>query len=132
MAHIQFWVPTLLVAVSALRQGLPVRSRIRKQSNYVKMEDFVIFKGTKELAYGEVWSREPVISERKLEKYLNQEGYRYKMNPTKEERQGKKLFDFPEMEFSLPLNINIKISPPQVSSFFQAIGFDSTKDLSPP
>ena len=65
--------------------------------------DFGMFKGTK-LSFDDTWAGNEVISEAALEKRLNKDGLRYKMNRTDKEADAVgPLYDLPAFTVNLPL-----------------------------
>lgn len=95
----------------------------------IKMEDFGLFKGSKTLDYSDFWKDEEVISEVGLEKRLNQDGLRYKMNRTdKEAEEVGNLFGLPGFEVELPLIGKTYFGPPKVANIFEALGFTATSN----
>ena len=106
---------------------LPRRQR-RATRSVMKMEDFGLLKGTP-FSFGEEWKGEEVLSEAKLEKYLNKQGLRYKMNKTEKERAGLKLFNIPTIKFTIPgINVECNIGSPEVESIWEALGFTATSN----
>ena len=98
------------------------------------MEDFGLLKGT-QFDFGKEWTKkgesgpgslEPCLTEATMETYMNENGMRYKMNKTAQEREGLKLFGglLPEFQFTIPgLNVDVNIVAPQVESVWEAFGF---------
>ena len=87
----------------------------------LKMEDFGIMKNTG-IGFEDLWGNNPVISERALEKELNKEGLRYRMNRTEK-----------ECEEVGSLVQDIKIGPivlksPRVTTLWEAMGFTATSN----
>merc|ERR1712078_576373 len=107
----------------------------------LKMEDFGLLKGTV-FDYGREWTKsgmteqqkgslEDCMSEATMEKYMNDNGLRFKMNKTAKEREGLKLFGglLPEFEVNIPiLNVDLKVAAPEVESIWEAIGFTATSN----
>lgn len=94
----------------------------------MKMEDFGLFKGTK-LSFDDEWAGEEVISEAALERRLNKDGLRYKMNRTdKEGDEVGTLFGLPGFNVNLPLIGETYLGPPKVASIWEAIGFTATSN----
>ena len=105
------------------------------------MEDFGLLKGTV-FDYGREWTKsgmteqqkgslEDCMSEATMEKYMNDNGLRFKMNKTAKEREGLKLFGglLPEFEVNIPLlNVDLKVAAPEVESIWEAIGFTATSN----
>mmetsp|Transcript_3722 Transcript_3722/g.9583 ORF Transcript_3722/g.9583 Transcript_3722/m.9583 type:complete len:148 (+) Transcript_3722:26-469(+) len=128
-----WWAYVCVISSAAAFRGLPVSRRLASSRRLVvKAEDFGLFKGT-DLSFSGTWGRDAVISEAKMESYLNENGYRYKLNKTPEERDGQKLFEFPEIQFSIPvLKVDVTIAAPEVASVWEAFGFDSARDVEVP
>ena len=87
----------------------------------LRMEDFGIMKNTG-IGFEDLWGNNPVISERALEKELNKEGLRYRMNRTEK-----------ECEEVGSLVQDIKIGPivlksPRVTTLWEAMGFTATSN----
>eukprot|EP00633_Aureoumbra_lagunensis_P003394 CAMPEP_0197290924 /NCGR_PEP_ID=MMETSP0890-20130614/10317_1 /TAXON_ID=44058 ORGANISM="Aureoumbra lagunensis, Strain CCMP1510" /NCGR_SAMPLE_ID=MMETSP0890 /ASSEMBLY_ACC=CAM_ASM_000533 /LENGTH=210 /DNA_ID=CAMNT_0042763301 /DNA_START=67 /DNA_END=699 /DNA_ORIENTATION=- len=119
-------LPSVTAFTRPSRVALPRTNRVAGRR--IVMEDFGILKGTP-FSFGNEWQGEDAISEVKLEKYLNKEGLRYKMNKTEKERAGLKLFDGPEIKFTIPiLNVDVNITPPEVESIWEALGFAATSN----
>lgn len=94
----------------------------------IKMEDFGFFKGTSK-DFDSLWAGEPAISEAGLEKYLNKEDLRYRMNRTnKEADEVGRLMDLPGIEVNLPLIGKTYLGPPKVASVWEALGFTATSN----
>ena len=71
------------------------------------------------------------MSETTMEKYMNDNGLRFKMNKTAKEREGLKLFGglLPEFEINVPfINVDLKVAAPEVESIWEAIGFTATSN----
>ena len=87
----------------------------------LRMEDFGIMKNTG-IGFEDLWDNNPVISERALEKELNKEDLRYRMNRTEK-----------ECEEVGSLGEDIKIGPivlksPRVATLWEAMGFTATSN----
>lgn len=87
----------------------------------LRMEDFGIMKNTG-IGFEDLWDNNPVISERALEKELNKEDLRYRMNRTEK-----------ECEEIGSLGEDIKIGPivlksPRVATLWEAMGFTATSN----
>lgn len=95
----------------------------------IKMEDFGLFKGKGALDYSSFWEGSEVISEVGIEKRLNQDGLRYRLNRTeKEADEVGRLMDLPGFEVNLPLIGKTYIGPPKVASIWEALGFTATSN----
>jgi len=102
------------------------RSHVR--SNDIKMEDFGLFKGTA-ISFDDTWTGEECISEVGLEKTLNAEGLRYKMNKTVQEAaECEPLFGLPGFTVNLPILGETYLGPPRVDSVWEALGFTATSN----
>merc|ERR1740136_329748 len=92
------------------------------------MEDFNLFKGTG-IGFEDLWDGNDVISEVGLEKSLNKEGLRYRLNKTKEEADAVgNMYDLPGMTVNLPIIGETYIGPPKVESIWEALGFTATSN----
>ncbi|KAJ1445358.1 hypothetical protein M885DRAFT_550221 [Pelagophyceae sp. CCMP2097] len=131
----------LSVGASALSlQRAPLRSAKRAPTRgRVTMEDFGIMAGTK-FSFRDEWAADAnsgkmldCISEVKIEKYMNEQGLRHKMNKTQKERDENNLKlgggIFPEFSFTIPLlNVVVNIGPPETESIWEALGFTATSN----
>lgn len=100
----------------------------RKVGASIKMEDFGFFKGSG-IGFDDLWEGNPAISEVGLEKNLNKEGLRYRMNRTdKEADDVGRLLDLPGFEVTLPLIGKTYLGPPKVASIWEALGFTATSN----
>lgn len=100
----------------------------RNVGSSIKMEDFGLLKGTS-FSFDALWGDNESISEVGLEKNLNKEGLRYKMNRTeKEADEVGRLMDLPGFEVSLPLIGKTYLGPPKVASIWEALGFTATSN----
>ncbi|KAL7549083.1 hypothetical protein ACHAWF_012356 [Thalassiosira exigua] len=103
-------------------------ARAHVRSNDIKMEDFGLFKGTL-YSFDDTWVGAECISEVGLEKALNKEGLRYKMNKTPEEAaQCEPLLGLPGFTVNLPLIGETYLGPPRVDSIWEALGFTATSN----
>lgn len=92
------------------------------------MTDFGFFKGTK-FSFDDEWAGVEVISETGLEKRLNQDGLRYKMNRTqKEADEVGPLLGLPSFTVNLPIIGETTLGPPKVASIWEAFGFTATSN----
>ena len=81
------------------------------------------------LDYGAAWDDEPCISEVGMEKYLNKDGLRYKMNRTDKEADAVgRMYDLPGFTLNLPLIGETYLGPPKVASIWEAIGCTATSN----
>jgi len=141
--HSRPLITTKTVGATALTTSsnrLPSAPR-RTPTATLKMEDFGLLKGTP-FDFGREWTKdgmteqqkgsiEECMSEATMEKYMNDNGLRFKMNKTAKEREGLKLFGglLPEFEINVPfLNVDLKVAAPEVESIWEAIGFTATSN----
>ena len=90
--------------------------------------DFGFLKGTK-FDFGAEWKGEEVISETALEKRLNKDGLRFRMNRTeKEADKVGRMYDLPGFTVNLPLIGETYLGPPKVASIWEALGFTATSN----
>lgn len=90
--------------------------------------DFGLFKGTK-LSFDDAWEGVEAISEVGLEKRLNKDGLRYKMNRTeKEADEVGPMYDLPGFTVNLPLIGETFLGPPKVENIWEALGFTATSN----
>lgn len=90
--------------------------------------DFGLFKGSS-YSFDDAWLGEECISEVGLEKRLNKDGLRYKMNRTdKEADEVGRLYDLPGFTVNLPLIGETYLGPPKVASIWEALGFTATSN----
>jgi len=128
-------------ALTTSSNRLPSAPRRTPTTASLKMEDFGLLKGTP-FDFGREWTKdgmteqqkgsiEECMSEATMEKYMNDNGLRFKMNKTAKEREGLKLFGglLPEFEINVPfLNVDLKVAAPEVESIWEAIGFTATSN----
>lgn len=94
----------------------------------MKMEDFGLFKGTG-IGFEDLWDGNEVISEAGLEKALNKEGLRYRLNKTVQEAdEVGRMYDLPGITVNLPIIGETYIGPPKVESIWEALGFTATSN----
>lgn len=94
----------------------------------MKMEDFGFFKGTG-IGFDDLWEGNEVISEAALEKRLNKDGLRYRLNKTqKEADEVGRMYDLPGITVNLPIIGETFLGPPKVESIWEAIGFTATSN----
>jgi len=109
------------------RKTMPVTTSRRTDAN-LKMEDFGLLKGSG-IGFGDLWDGEEVISEAGLEKALNKEGLRYRLNRTVQEAEAVgNLADLPGFNVNLPLIGETYLGPPKVESIWEALGFTATSN----
>ena len=105
-------------------------SHLAPSSSYVNLTcvDFGLFKGTK-FDFGAEWEGVEAISEVGLEKRLNQDGLRYRMNRTgKEADEVGPMYDLPGFTVNLPLIGETFLGPPKVASIWEGLGFTATSN----
>jgi hypothetical protein len=92
--------------------------------------DFGLLKGTK-FSFGDAWDGEEVISEAALERRLNKDGLRFRMNRTPAEQEEVGVLGggaLPSITLNLPIIGETYIGPPKVSSIWEALGFTATSN----
>lgn len=90
--------------------------------------DFGFLKGTG-IGFDDLWGGEEVISEAALERRLNKDGLRFRMNRTPEEAdEVGYLYNLPGFTVNLPLIGETYLGPPKVASIWEAIGFTATSN----
>lgn len=100
----------------------------RVNGNTMKMEDFGFLKGSG-IGFEDLWGGEEVISEAALEKRLNKDGLRFRMNRTaKEADEVGRLGGLPGATVNLPIIGETFLGPPKVESVWEAIGFTATSN----
>jgi hypothetical protein len=93
-----------------------------------RRKDFGLLKGTG-IGFNDLWDGEEVISEAVLEKYLNKEGLRYRLNRTqKEADEVGTLANLPGFNVNVPFLGEIYLGPPKVESIWEALGFTATSN----
>jgi len=109
-------------------KSIPTSSSAQRPGASMRMEDFGLFKGTG-IGFEDLWDKNDVISEVGLEKALNKEGLRYRLNKTKKEAdEVGNLYDLPGMTVNLPLIGETYLGPPKVESIWEALGFTATSN----
>jgi hypothetical protein len=90
--------------------------------------DFGFMKGTK-FDFDKEWQGVEVISETALEKRLNKDGIRFRMNRTDKEADAVgPTYNLPGFTVNLPLIGETYLGPPKVASIWEAIGFTATSN----
>jgi hypothetical protein len=90
--------------------------------------DFGLFSGSK-IGFDDLWGGQECISEVGLEKRLNQDGLRYRLNRTeKEADEVGRLYDLPGITVNLPIIGETFLGPPKVASIWEALGFTATSN----
>merc|ERR1719384_854 len=92
------------------------------------MEDFGFLKNSG-IGFGDLWDGNEVISEVGIEKKLNEDGLRYRLNRTQQEANEEgTMYDLPGFNVNLPLIGETYLGPPKVASIWEAIGFTATSN----
>jgi len=105
-----------------------VKGPSRVDGNTMKMEDFGLLVGTG-IGFDDLWEGEECISEAALERRLNKDGLRFRMNRTPEEcAEVGRLGGLPGVTLNLPIIGETYIGPPMVGSIWEAIGFTATSN----
>jgi len=117
---------------SSLRQlgqkSVVAQSGSRRVGSSMRMEDFGLLKNTGS-GFDDLWEGQECISEVALEKRLNQDGLRYRLNRTaKEADEVGRLEGLPGFTVNLPLIGETYIGPPKVESIWEALGFTATSN----
>lgn len=90
--------------------------------------DFGLFKGSG-IGFDDLWEGNDVISEVGIEKRLNKDGLRYRLNRTEKEADAVgPLGDLPGFTVNLPLIGETYLGPPKVESIWEALGFTATSN----
>lgn len=109
-------------------KSIATTSNGRRPGASMRMEDFGLFKGTG-IGFEDLWDGNDVISEVGMEKALNKEGLRYRLNKTVEEADAVgNLYDLPGITVNLPLIGETYLGPPKVESIWEALGFTATSN----
>mmetsp|Transcript_12489 Transcript_12489/g.23437 ORF Transcript_12489/g.23437 Transcript_12489/m.23437 type:complete len:251 (+) Transcript_12489:124-876(+) len=109
-------------------KNVPVQSSRRTSGADLKMEDFGFLKNTG-IGFGDLWGTNEVISEVGIEKALNKDGLRYRLNRTeKEAEEVGRLGNLPGFTVNLPLIGETYLGPPKVESIWEALGFTATSN----
>ena len=99
-----------------------------KSIKYINATDFGFLKGTK-FSFDDTWSGIEVISETALERRLNKDGLRFRMNRTpKEADEVGPLYNLPGFTVNLPIIGETYLGPPKVGSIWEALGFTATSN----
>jgi len=120
-------IPTFSVGVSSHNDvcALLDSTLLTLLSSYT---DFGLFKGTG-IGFDDLWEGNEAISEVGLEKRLNQDGLRYRLNRTeKEADEIGPLQGLPGFTVNLPIIGETYLGPPKVESIWEAIGFTATSN----
>merc|ERR1712176_529335 len=108
--------------------GIVTKGPSRVNGNTMKMEDFGLLKNSG-IGFEDLWAGEEVISEAALEKRLNKDGLRFRMNRTPSEAdEVGRLLDLPGITLNLPIIGETYLGPPKVASIWEAIGFTATSN----
>eukprot|EP00980_Cylindrotheca_fusiformis_P012684 scaffold3103_cov136-Cylindrotheca_fusiformis.AAC.22 len=110
------------------QKTVKANSPSRSVEPQMKMEDFGFFRGTN-FGFDDIWGGQECISEVALEKRLNKDGLRYKMNRTdKEADEVGYLEGLPSITLKLPIIGETYLGPPKVASIWEALGFTATSN----
>jgi len=110
------------------QKSVVVKGPARVNGNTMKMEDFGLLKGTG-VGFDDLWEGEECISEPALERRLNKDGLRFRMNRTPQEAdEVGRLMDLPGVTLNLPIIGETYLGPPKVASIWEAIGFTATSN----
>ena len=127
--HSRPLITTKTVGATALTTSsnrLPSAPRRTPTTASLKMEDFGLLKGTP-FDFGREWTKEGMteqqkgsieecMSEATMEKYMNDNGLRFKMNKTAKERRPQVFGASSEFEINVPfINVDLKVAPPKSS-----------------
>jgi len=108
-------------------KSIPTTSS-RRVGASMKMEDFGLLKNSG-IGFGDLWDGNEVISEVGIEKSLNKEGLRYRLNRTeKEAAEVGTMYDLPSFTVNLPLIGETYLGPPKVANIWEALGFTATSN----
>merc|ERR1712154_637313 len=108
-------------------KSIPTTSS-RRVGASMKMEDFGFLKNSG-IGFGDLWDGNEVISEVGIEKSLNKDGLRYRLNRTQQEAdEVGRLMDLPGFNVNLPLIGETYLGPPKVASIWEALGFTATSN----
>jgi len=109
-------------------KSVTANSGSRRVGASLKMEDFGIFKGSG-IGFDDLWDGNEVISEVGIEKRLNKDGLRYRLNRTEQEAdEVGRMYDLPGFTVNLPLIGETYLGPPKVESIWEALGFTATSN----
>jgi len=90
--------------------------------------DFGFLKNTG-IGFGDLWDNNEVISEVAIERALNKEGLRYRLNKTVQEAEEcGNLGDLPGFNVNLPIIGDTYIGAPKVETIWEALGFTATSN----
>jgi hypothetical protein len=80
-------------------------------------------------SFDDEWAGEVVICETALERKLNEDGLRFRMNRTaKEADEVGPMYDLPGFTVNLPLIGETFLGPPKVANIWEALGFTATSN----
>jgi hypothetical protein len=81
------------------------------------------------LSFDDAWEGCEAISETALEKRLNKDGLRFRMNRTPEEADAVgPMYDLPGFTVNLPLIGETYLGPPKVADIWEGLGFTATSN----
>lgn len=105
-----------------------VRELFRLIACFSFVSDFGLFKGTK-IGFDDLWGNSEAISEVGMEKRLNKDGLRFRMNRTeKEAAEVGPMYDLPGFNVNLPIIGETYLGPPKVADIWEAMGFTATSN----
>lgn len=105
----------------------PQVSRNNNGRSDMKMEDFGLLTGSG-VGFDDLWEGEEVICETALERRLNKDGLRFRMNRTPEEADAVGRLPLPGVTLNLPIIGETFLGPPKVASIWEALGFTATSN----
>ncbi|ACI65826.1 predicted protein [Phaeodactylum tricornutum CCAP 1055/1] len=123
-------VPSRSSLRSLGQKSVSAAPRRQVGSASLKMEGkyFGFMKGSK-FSFDDEWEGVEIISEVAIEKRLNKDGLRYKMNRTeKEADEVGRLAGLPGITLNLPIIGETYLGPPKVASIWEALGFTATSN----
>jgi len=108
-------------------KSIPTQTSRRTDAT-MKMEDFGLFKNTG-IGFEDLWGENDVISEVGIEKALNKDGLRYRLNKTVQEAEAcGNLADLPGFTIDVPGVGPTYFGAPKVESIWEALGFTATSN----
>jgi len=109
-------------------KSITMSSGAKRVGSSMRMEDFGLLKGTG-IGFDDLWEGNEVISEVGVEKSLNKEGLRYRLNRTVQEAEEiGTMYNLPGMTLNLPIIGETYIGPPKVANIWEALGFTATSN----
>lgn len=113
---------SVFLAVIGCASAFSVRGPVAKGARATpgRRGDTVVYEDFGFFGFDKEWENNfDVLSEARLEKALNKEGLRYRMNRTDKETDD--VMDLPTIKIG-----PIELQPPRVASIWEALGFDAT------